>query len=112
MIREDYITVESAVAVPEDSLGAFALHHNHPNPFNPITTIQYDLPNRSDVQITIYNLLGRDVATLVSENQDVGYKSVQWDATNNAGQPVSAGMYFYQIRAGEFVLTRKMILIK
>ena len=107
-LRRELLNAICLVSIPT----AYSLYQNYPNPFNPITTIQYDLPNRSDVQITIYNLLGRDVATLVSENQDVGYKSVQWDATNNAGQPVSAGMYFYQIRAGEFVLTRKMILIK
>ncbi len=93
----------------------FYLADNYPNPFNPITTIQYELPQRSDVQITIYDLLGRVVTILVSETQDAGYKSVQWDATN-----VSSGMYFYQIRvydpdvigAGEFVETRKMVVLK
>ncbi len=79
----------------------------YPNPFNPTTTIQYELPHRSDVQITIYDLQGREVTTLVSEKQDAGYNSVQWDATN-----VSSGMYFYQIRAGEFVQTRKMVVLK
>ncbi|NQT96128.1 MAG: choice-of-anchor D domain-containing protein [Candidatus Marinimicrobia bacterium] len=98
----------------------FALHQNYPNPFNPITTIQYDLPQRSNVQITIYDLLGREVTTLISETQEVGYKLVQWNATNNQGQPVSAGMYFFQIRvndldsngAGNYTHTRKMILLK
>ena len=80
---------------------------NYPNPFNPVTTIKYELPQRLDVQITIYDLLGREVATLLSEVQDAGYKSVQWDATT-----VSSGMYFYHIRAGEFVQTRKMVLLK
>ena len=91
------------------------LHQNYPNPFNPVTTIQYKLPQRSDVQITIYDLLSRHVTNLVSETQDAGYKSVQWDATN-----VSSGMYFYQIRvydsdeigAGEYVQTRKMVFLK
>ena len=98
----------------------FALHQNYPNPFNPITTIQYDLPQRSNVQITIYDLLGREVTTLISETQEVGYKSVRWDATNDKGQQVSAGVYFYQIRvndpdsngAGNYTHTRKMILLK
>ena len=85
----------------------FALHQNYPNPFNPLTTIQYDLPERSDVQITIYDLLGKEVTTLLSETQDAGYKSVQWEATN-----VASGMYFYQIRAGDYVQTQKMILLK
>ena len=85
----------------------FTFYQNYPNPFNPVTTIHYDLPKRSDVQITIYDLLGRVVTTLVSETQDTGIKSIQWDATN-----VSSGMYFYQIRAGDFVQTRKMVLLK
>jgi len=79
----------------------------YPNPFNPITTIQYELPQRSDIQITIYDLLGKEVTTLVSEIQEAGYKTAQWNATN-----VPSGMYFYQIRAGEFVQTKKMILMK
>ena len=85
----------------------FTLRQNYPNPFNPVTTIQYELPQQSDVQITIYGLRGKKVATLVSESQDVGYKSVKWDATE-----VSSGMYFYQIKAGDFTQTRKMILLK
>ncbi len=85
----------------------FRLHQNYPNPFNPITTIQYELPQRSDVQITIYNLLGKKVATLVSETQEPGFKTIQWDASCHA-----SGVYFYQIRVGEFVQTRKMVLLK
>jgi len=83
------------------------LIQNYPNPFNPTTTIQYELPERSDVQISVYDLMGREVTTLLSENQDAGYKSVIWDATN-----ISSGMYFYQIRAGDYVHTKKMILLK
>ena len=90
----------------------FALHQNYPNPFNPITTIQYDLPERSEIQITVLDLLGRKVITLVSEIQDAGYKSVKWNATNSLGQSVSAGVYFYQIIAGDYVQTRKMVLLK
>jgi len=85
----------------------FSLGQNYPNPFNLITSIQYDLPQRLDVQLTIYDLLGRKVNTLVTETQDAGFKSVQWDATN-----IASGMYFYQIMAGEFVQTNKMILLK
>jgi len=85
----------------------YSLAQNYPNPFNPITSIQYELPQNSDVQITIYDLMGREVTTLISESQDAGYKSIQWDATN-----VPSGMYFYQIKAGEFVQTKKMILLK
>jgi len=90
----------------------FTLHQNYPNPFNPTTTIRYELPQRSDVRISIYDLLGKQVVILISESQDAGYKSVIWDATNDQGQPVSAGVYFYQIKAGDFVQTREMILLK
>lgn len=79
----------------------------YPNPFNPITTIRYGLYQNSYVTITIYNLLGKEVEILISETQTAGDKSVQWDATN-----VASGMYFYQIRAGEFVQTRKMVVLK
>ncbi len=93
----------------------FAVSQNYPNPFNPITTIRYELPRRSNVQITIYDLLGREVTTLVSEIQNAGYKSIQWDATS-----VASGMYIYQLRvhdpdaigAGDFVQTRKLVVLK
>ena len=90
----------------------FALHQNYPNPFNPITTLRYDLPENSIVRITIYNVQGREIKVLVNQYQEAGYKSVRWNATNNYGKPISAGMYFYKIRAGEFTQTRKMLLLK
>ena len=90
----------------------FTLHQNFPNPFNPITTLSYDLPKDSDVILTIFDMLGNEVARLVSSNQQAGYKSVQWDATDSMGSPVSAGVYLYQIEAGEFVQTKKMVLLK
>ena len=102
------VSTDSRVLVALD----YQLLPNYPNPFNPTTTIQYELPQRADVQITIYDLLGRKVTTLVSATQDAGYKSVIWNATNDQGQSVSAGMYFYQIKAGDFIQTRKMILLK
>jgi hypothetical protein len=90
----------------------FALHQNYPNPFNPITTLRYDLPEQAMVNIIIYDLLGREVRTLVNTTQDAGFKSIIWNATNDFGKPVSAGVYIYQIQAGEFVQTRKMVLLK
>ncbi|HIA84635.1 MAG TPA: T9SS type A sorting domain-containing protein, partial [Candidatus Marinimicrobia bacterium] len=88
------------------------LHQNYPNPFNPITSLRYDLPEQALVVLTIYDLMGREVTQLVNTTQDAGYRSVQWNATNSFGKPVSAGVYLYQIRAGEFVQTRKMVLLK
>ena len=104
-----------------DALGAlaeqlipqvFALHQNYPNPFNPTTTLRYDLPEDALVNITIYDMMGRQVSTLISSQQTAGYKSVRWNATNDKGAPVSAGLYLYTIQAGEFRQTKKMVLLK
>ena len=91
---------------------SFKLAQNYPNPFNPVTTLRYDLPENGLVYITIYDMLGNIVNNLVNTNQSSGYKSIQWDATNNQGEPVSAGVYLYKIQAGDFVDTKKMILLK
>ena len=90
----------------------FKLNQNYPNPFNPVTTLQYDLPEDGLVNITVYDMLGNVVNNLVNTYQSPGYKSIQWDATDNKGQPVSAGVYLYSIEAGEFRQTKKMILLK
>jgi len=90
----------------------YNLYNAYPNPFNPITTLRYDLPDDAMVNVTIYDMMGRIVKNLVSSQQNAGYKSIQWDATNNIGQPVSAGLYLYTIQAGEFRQTKKMVLLK
>ena len=98
----------SSSNIPEQ----FVLYPNYPNPFNPVTTIRYDLSKESFVDIKIYDMLGNVVYNLVNANESPGYKSIQWNATNNQGEPVSAGVYVYKIRAGDFVDTKKMILLK
>ena len=90
----------------------FTLHQNFPNPFNPTTTLKYDLPEENHVTLTVYDMLGRMVTQLVNTNQKAGFKSVQWNATDMHGNPVSAGVYLYQIQAGEFMKTKKMVLLK
>ena len=90
----------------------FSLHQNYPNPFNPVTKLRYDLPENGHVNITIYDMLGREVKTLINQTQDAGYRSIIWDATNDYGKPVSAGIYLYQIQAGEYMQTKKMVLLK
>ena len=100
--------VGEGLSIPDE----FALHQNYPNPFNPVTTLRYDLPENGHVHITIYDMLGREVKTLINQTQDTGYRSVVWDATNDYGKPVSAGVYLYQIQAGNFVQSRKMVLLK
>ena len=90
----------------------FALHQNYPNPFNPTTQIKYDIAEDSFVSITIYDVMGRNIRTLMNVNQNAGYHSIQWDAKNDMGEGVSAGMYIYVIQAGEFRATKKMVLLK
>ena len=90
----------------------YTLHQNYPNPFNPITQIRYDLPEEGHVRIMVHDIMGREVRTLVDMDQGAGYRSVQWNATNDLGQPVSAGMYLYTIQAGDLKQTKKMVLLK
>ena len=87
------------------------LHSNFPNPFNPITTLRYDLPENGMVNITIYNMKGEVVKTLFNSYQNVGFRSVQWNATNDKNIPVSAGIYFYTIQTKNATQTKKMMLL-
>ncbi len=92
---------------------AFSLADNFPNPFNPATTIQYALPQAADVELTVYNVVGQLVRTLVAEHQSAGRYAVEWDATNDSGHSLSSGMYFYRLQAGgEFREVKKMLLLK
>ena len=99
---------DSDVLLPTE----FAMHQNYPNPFNPITSIKYDLPTDAYTVMEIFDIMGRHVKTLVDKNQTAGFKTIQWNATNDRNEPVSAGLYLYTIQAGEFRQTRKMILLK
>ena len=101
------LTIASEV-LPE----TYALHQNYPNPFNPITTLRYDLPEDSHVNITVYDMLGRVVKTMVNQPQNAGFRFIIWDATNDFGKPISAGIYLYKIQAGEYISTKKMVLLK
>jgi hypothetical protein len=94
------------------SLDRFVLKDNYPNPFNPVTNLHYDLIEDTFVKITVYDMLGNVVNNLVNENQTSGFKSAQWNATNNEGQSVSAGVYLYTIEAGDYSQTKKMVLLK
>ena len=102
------MSVSISSSIPND----FIIHQNYPNPFNPTTTLRYDIPKDGLVNITVYDMLGNKINQLVNEVQNSGYKSVQWNATNYQGEPVSAGVYLYKIQAGNFVDTKKMILLK
>ena len=102
----------SSTAITRVDNFSFDNIHNYPNPFNPITTLQYDLINDEFVNITIYDMLGNVINNLVQDNQNSGKNSVQWNATNNQGEPVSTGVYLYKIQAGNLVNTKKMILLR
>ncbi len=98
----------AAAALPDN----FVLYPAYPNPFNPVTTIRYDLPEPSDVKITVYNELGKVVAILKDSYESPGYNSVQWNGRDANGQLVGGGVYLYRIEAGDFQKTMKMILLK
>ena len=92
--------------------GRFSLSQNFPNPFNPVTEIKYELPSESLVNVSIYDVVGRKIKSLVNQEQSAGSYSLQWDATNSVGEAIPAGMYIYTIQAGEYRSTKKMVLLK
>ena len=85
----------------------FALNQNYPNPFNPTTTISYSIPEKSFVSLKVYNILGKEVSSLVSSQEEAGSHQVNFNAMN-----LSSGIYFYTIRAGNFTATKKLMLLK
>ena len=90
----------------------YALYNNHPNPFNPVTTINFDLPRNDSVSIIIYNILGEKVKGFSMPNLGPGFHSIEWNATSDYGIPLSSGIYFYQMRTQSYIKTQKMILSK
>ena len=108
IISSTFLSLSDILGLPTE----YAVHQNYPNPFNPVTTLRYDLPEDAIVNIIIYDMMGRVVKTLVNGEQTVGYKSLQWNAIDDAGKPVSAGVFLYRIHAGEFKQTKKMVLLK
>ena len=88
------------------------LNQNYPNPFNPITKISYEMPSDGFVKVSILDMMGREVKTLVESSQVSGMRSVTWNATDNNDQPVSAGVYLYKIQIRGITKTRKMVFLK
>ncbi len=100
-------------AKPNDILPVeFSLRQNYPNPFNPTTAIAFSLPAACQVTLEIYNITGRKVATVVDDLLDPGEHVAMWDSRNDSGKPVASGVYFYRIKAGDRIATRKMVLLK
>jgi hypothetical protein len=106
--NSEVLAIEESSSISE----TFTVHQNYPNPFNPVTSLRYDLPEDGLVNITIYDMMGRVVKTLVNSSQTAGYKSIKWNATNDRNEPVSAGLYLYTIQAGDFRQSKKMVLLK
>ena len=91
---------------------SFALFQNHPNPFNPVTQISYQLPQDCRVRVTIYNVRGQRVRTLYDGRQSAGRHTLNWDGRDTGGRPLSSGIYLYRLEAGQFHQTKKMTLMK
>lgn len=94
--------------VPEN----YGLAQNMPNPFNPATTISYEVPEAGAVKLVVYNLLGQQVRTLVNDNIEAGYHTIAWDGADEFGRQVASGIYIYRMKAGDFNATRRMMFLK
>jgi hypothetical protein len=98
---------------PDETVPAiYDLAQNFPNPCNPSTTIKYSLETRGFVELSVYNILGRKVRTLVSAEKEVGWHEVMWDGKDDSGDDVSSGIYFYKMSSREYTKTKKMLLLK
>ena len=102
----------SATPIESAFPAEFRLYQNYPNPFNPVTTISYDLPEDGFVELSVYNMRGEKVTTLLKSNQEAGSYKVNWDGRNENGEIVSSGIYFLRIVSGSYSKTNKMIFIR
>lgn len=91
---------------------SFGMSQNVPNPFNPTTQVSFALPKAAKVNLSVYNVLGQQVKTLVDGDMNAGYQTVTWDGTDRTGSQVASGVYFYKLRAGDYSDTKKMLLLK
>ena len=108
------VSVTVVVASKSKSLlpDAFSLSQNYPNPVNLETVIKYALPEDCHVELTIYNMLGQKVKTLVNQYQDAGYKMVHWNGRDDKGYEIASGLYFYKLQTPKYSETKKMIFVK
>ena len=104
----DLLTAKESTLLPDK----FGLAQNYPNPFNPTTIIDYSIPSSQHVTLEVININGRLVRTLVDEYREAGIHSTEWDATDDSGNEVAAGVYLYKITAGDFSETKKMSFVK
>jgi len=107
-VRTEHGPIEISATAPR----TFELSQNYPNPFNPETKIRYQLPQETRVKIVVFDILGREVKTLVDEDKKAGFHEITWDARNRNGVRVASGIYYYAISADNFKMTKKMLLLK
>jgi hypothetical protein len=105
---ENDIETQDEFNYPDD----FILDQNYPNPFNPFTTITYVLPKSSSVKMSIFDIQGKEIITLLDTKQEAGYHSITWDSKDKTGLTAPAGIYLYRLKAGERIITKKLTLIK
>ena len=91
---------------------SFQVYQNYPNPFNPTTSLSYQLPDDGKVEVIIYDMMGKLIKNLVNEKQSSGQNSIIWNATNNSGNQVSAGLYIYTVKTSNHKQSKKMLLVK
>ena len=109
----DYPSIPVSVGEPVNGVPTtFGLSQNYPNPFNPSTSINFAVSQQSFVSLKVFNLLGQEVSTLVSETKGVGLYDIEWNGKDDNGIDVPSGMYLYKMIAGTFVETRKLMLLK
>ena len=106
------VTILSSIGPTSQAPKIYRLAQCYPNPFNPQTTIQFDLPEKGQVTLSIHNVLGQEIRTLVDLSREAGRYSVVWDGRAGDGREVASGVYFYRIQVNTFVATKKMIMIK
>ncbi|MFH1213780.1 MAG: FlgD immunoglobulin-like domain containing protein, partial [Candidatus Neomarinimicrobiota bacterium] len=105
-------SVQNAISETENLPKVYSLNQNYPNPFNPTTSIRYSLPKESNVKIIIYDIVGKEIRTLVNQNQSAGYQSIIWDGKDNNGHTVSTGIYLCRMVTDEFRKVQKMTFLK
>jgi photosystem II stability/assembly factor-like uncharacterized protein len=102
----------NGVKIPIDGLKGYALNQNYPNPFNPSTTIEFTIPKSANVNVKIYDILGKEVKSLINDKFDMGTHKIAWDGKNNFGSSVATGIYYYKINSNDFVSVKKMMYLK
>jgi T5SS/PEP-CTERM-associated repeat protein len=108
----DFVNVATEGTSPNEIPSEITLQQNYPNPFNPTTRIKYGLPESAQVRVTIYNVLGQLVSTIIDKDQAAGYYEVNWDARTGAGAMLPSGLYFYRVETKNFLATRSMVFQK